>query len=236
MPQHGIARDTDFDLVDSTVNSVHLRLGDTPQTRQHFPFAFHLDVEIVLDHDELTMTYRVGNPSSTEVLPCSLGIHPALRWPLVDGTAKADHLLCFNRPEPAPIRRVDEVLLRQQRYPSPVAGTVLRLNPQLFADGAIIFEQLASDEVRYENPKGEGVALRWTGFEQLAVWSPIVDTALLCIEPWCGLPSPAEFDGEYVTKPAQMLLDSAEERCFTMQIRPTKPGPGPRRNLKEHTP
>lgn len=223
MPQHGFARDTDFELLNSTADAVRLRLSDTPRTRQHFPFTFRLDVEVVLDRDGVTMTYRVGNAGSTETLPCSLGVHPALRWPLVDGTAKADHLLRFNRPEPAPIRRVDEVLLRQQRYPSPVTGTLLRLRPQLFADGAVIFEQLTSDEVRYEYPRGEGVALSWTGFEQLAVWSPVIDTALLCVEPWYGLPSPARFDGEYVSKPAQMMLDPGQERWFTMQIRPTNP-------------
>jgi galactose mutarotase-like enzyme len=218
MPQHGFARDVEFSRVAVSANAAHFRLTDTARTRRHFPFAFALDVRYELDDDALAVQYRVSNPSREVVLPASLGVHPAFRWPIDDMSAKSAHRLEFGATESAPVRRVDNVLLRAGHYPSPIIGTSLLLDPALFTDGALILDRVSSTTVRYESNDGQGLTLSWSGFEQLAIWSPPDNADLLCIEPWCGLPSPDTFDGEYLTKPDQFRLQPGEDRLFGLRI------------------
>lgn len=217
MPQHGFARDLDFSRISVTETSAHFRLIDTAESRTHFPFAFALDVFYELSDDALSIGYKVGNPDPEVILPASLGVHPAFRWPL-GAHNKSRHRLEFNAVEDRPIRQVDDVLLQDARCPSPIAESSLVLDPALFADGALILDRLSSTSVRYETTEGAGISLSWSGFEHLAIWSPPDGTDLLCIEPWAGLPSPVDFVGEYRDKPAQFHVPPWEHKDFTLQI------------------
>ncbi|WP_368680680.1 aldose 1-epimerase family protein (plasmid) [Rhodococcus opacus] len=223
MPQHGFARDHDFARIAATPTSAHFRLTDTPHTDRHFPFPFVLDVHYQLDDTALDIVYRLGNPSRHDVLPASIGVHPAFAWPLRDDAAKDSYRLEFGEPEPTPVRRVDQVLLRAEAQPTPVDGSTLHLTPDLFADGAIIFDRLSSTSLHYRSDHGDGVTLSWTGFEQLAIWSPPDGTDLICLEPWFGLPDPLDFAGEYRDKPAHVHLAPGEEREFRLRIAATSP-------------
>ena len=71
-----------------------------------YPFGFELDVAFHLAGCRLTIMASVRNTGEFP-LPASLGFHPALRWPLPYGAARADHYLEFEQDEPAPIRRLD---------------------------------------------------------------------------------------------------------------------------------
>ena len=65
-----------------------------------------------------------------EVLPASLGAHPGFVWPLADGLDKAAHVLEFGEPEPAPVRRLIDGLLRDARSRRRSSDRRLRLIPR----------------------------------------------------------------------------------------------------------
>ncbi|MFC9557045.1 aldose 1-epimerase family protein [Rhodococcus sp. NPDC056960] len=226
MPQHGFARDEEFTRVAVTPTSAHFRLTDSIRTAHHFPFEFVLDIGYDLAGDDLAVTYRLGNPSRDTALPASIGVHPAFRWPLRPGATKEDYHIRFSANEVAPIRRVENVLLRVDAQPTPVEEATLPLRHELFDDGAVILDRLSSTSLRYESGDGVGVTVGWHGFEQLAIWSPPEDTDLICIEPWFGLPSPAGFAADYSEKPAQLVLPPGRERQFGMRISLTRSGSG----------
>jgi YD repeat-containing protein len=158
-----------------------------------------------------------------EVLPASVGAHPAFVWPLGEGVGKTAHVLEFDQPEPAPVRRLDGGLLRPAPEPSPIKDQTLALAPALFAADAVILDQVASRSVRYTAPGAEVIEVSWDGFEQLGVWTRMTgDDAcadFLCIEPWHGTASPADFDGEFHDKPGLMLIPPGDRRVLTMRIR-----------------
>jgi len=66
---------------------------------------------------------------------------------------------------------------------------------------------------------GGGVEVAWTGFEQLGLWSR-AGGDFLCIEPWHGYASPADFDGEFTAKPGLMLIPSGDARTLQWSVRP----------------
>jgi galactose mutarotase-like enzyme len=216
MTQHGFARDRRFSWVERGPAACRLVLEDDAQSRACYPFAFRLELAYSLSGRTLRVGHTVTN-TGDEVLPASLGAHPAFRWPLATGIAKQDHVLEFEREEPAPVRRLTHGLLRDRAEPTPVRGRTLALDEALFAADAVILDRPASRAVRYGAPGVPGIEMRWDGFEELGIWSK-PGAEFLCIEPWRGFADPETFDGEFVTKPGLMLIPSGESRELWWQL------------------
>ena len=92
-----------------------------------------------------------------------------------------------------------------------------RLRDELFKDDVLIFDQLRSKKLRFDAPGTPVLEFHWEGFEQLGIWTkPGAD--FLCIEPWRGLPSPKDFDGEISEKPGMLLIPPGGRRCFRYTV------------------
>ena len=219
MTQHGFARDRRFRFIAQDARSCRLLLEDDAQSRAIYPFAFRLEIEYRIEGSTLSVGYTLFNPSA-QVLPASLGAHPAFLWPL-DGDVRADaHEIVFAEAEPGPIRRVRDGLLRQAPEPTPIRGRHLALNQALFDDDAMILEAPASQSLRYGVPDGPALLIGWSGFGQLGLWAK-AGAGFLCVEPWSGLASPEGFDGEFATKPHLMLIPPGEARRASWSLTPS---------------
>jgi galactose mutarotase-like enzyme len=217
MKQHGFARDLRFTWSQNLPHSCSLSLQDSEVTHAQYPFAFALDVTFVVHETQLIVTFKITNRDD-QVMPVSVGAHPAFNWPLVDGIDKQSHTVVFAEAETAPVRRVTDGLLRPQSYPTPVQGRTLALSDGLFVEDAIIFERLASRSLRYAASGHPGIVFSWEGFRELGLWSKAAGAPFLCIEPWHGYASPADFDGEFGSKPGLMHLAPGEKRRFVHRI------------------
>ncbi|MFD1983507.1 aldose 1-epimerase family protein [Mesorhizobium newzealandense] len=217
MTQHGFARDKPFAWAARDPRSCTLVLTDDADTRTHYPFAFRLAVTYTLDRHQLGVTFDISN-TGEEPLPASIGAHPAFNWPLLPGLAKSDYQLTFADAEPAPIRRLKDGLLLKAPRPTPVQGNILALSERLFDEDAVILDRPASTSVRYAAERGPAIEMEWQGFQELGVWSKPGGAPFLCIEPWHGIASPADFDGDFVDKPGLMLIPPGAQRVLSYQI------------------
>src|ERR1044072_1375593 len=84
MMKHGVARDHRFDWVEQTSDACALVLNDNPETRARYPFPFRLAIGYAVDASELDVSLEITNTGS-EMLPASIGGHPAFAWPLLPG-------------------------------------------------------------------------------------------------------------------------------------------------------
>jgi galactose mutarotase-like enzyme len=218
MTQHGLARDHRFEWVSRGPNSCKLVLTDSETTRARYPFAFRLELAYRVEGAALDVECEITN-SGEEMLPASLGGHPAFNWPLHPGLSKRAYMLTFSDDEPAPIRRLKDGLMRPQPEPTPVRGKTLSLSEALFEDDAVILDQLASRSVRYAADRGPSIEMSWQGFRELGVWSKPGGAPFLCIEPWHGFASPSDFDGEFSDKPGLMQIPVGESRSLSYCIR-----------------
>jgi galactose mutarotase-like enzyme len=218
MTQHGFARDHRFDWLQRESTSCKLELTDNAATRSLYPFAFRLSVAYALKGADLEIALEITN-TGDEILPASIGAHPAFNWPLLAGLAKEDYALVFSREEPMPVRRLKDGLLRAVPEPTPVRGNTLALSERLFDDDAIVWDRPASTSVRFAAHRGPSIEVCWEGFSELGVWSKPSGAPLLCIEPWHGFASPADFDGEFSDKPGLMHIAQTESRTLKYRIR-----------------
>jgi galactose mutarotase-like enzyme len=217
LTRHGFARRRAFTWLERAAHGCRLELRDDEETRALYPFAFRLEIRFAVDAQTLTVTYIVRNPGS-ESLPASVGAHPAFRWPLAPGIAKTAHTLEFAAPEPAPIRRLADGLLKVETSPSPIAGRMLALDEALFAADAIVMDRVASRSVRYGAPGAPAIDVAWDGFRELGLWSK-AGGDFLCIEPWYGYASPVGFDGPFETKPGLLHIPPGEAARLSLRIR-----------------
>ncbi|RWM27763.1 aldose 1-epimerase family protein [Mesorhizobium sp.] len=217
MTQHGFARDRRFAWAEQGPSSCTLVLTDDAGTRAHYPFPFRLAVSYNLAPRQLGVTFEVTN-TGDEVLPASVGAHPAFNWPLLPELAKEAYRLTFADDEPAPIRRLKDGLLLPAPQPTPISGKTLTLAEKLFDDDAVILDRPASASVRYAAERGPAIEMSWQGFNELGIWSKPGGAPFLCIEPWHGTASPIDFDGEFADKPGVMLIPPGAKRTLSYQI------------------
>jgi galactose mutarotase-like enzyme len=221
LTQHGFARDLVWETVASDESSASLRLRDSDDTRSRFPFAFELTAHYAIDDAGLVTTYEVLNPAARDDLPVSIGSHPAFAWPLEQGMAKDEHVVVFDEPESAPIRRLDHTLLLPDPQPTPVDGDTLRLDPTLFEADAVVMDRVASRGLRYLAPSGRGLRMTWDAvFDVLVIWSRPTGGDLLCLEPCVGGAAPADFAGDLRDKPGIRLVAPGEVLRASYRIDP----------------
>jgi galactose mutarotase-like enzyme len=219
MPKHGFARDSAFSWGERTATTCTLELRDDATTRTAYPFPFRLSVAYALAASGLRMGVALHNPADAP-LPASLGLHPAFRWPLAPGMPKSAHRLVFESEEPAPMWSLDAAgLLKADPQPTPIHDRALPLREDLFKEDALLFLEPRSRGLRFEAEGGPSLSLRWEGFPHLGVWTkPAPGPAFLCIEPWEGYASPADWDGEFSEKPGSFLVAPGATRRWAFTV------------------
>jgi galactose mutarotase-like enzyme len=215
--QHGFARDMDFAWTEQSATGCRLELRDSAESRALYPFAFQLELTYAIENEALKVRYRLTNTGDV-VLPAALGAHPGFAWPILPGVAKEAHEVRFARAEDAPVHRIANGLLTEEAV-SPVIDRVLRLEPDLFSNDALVFTQLASRSLRYSARGTPVLEIAWEGFEQLGIWSKPGGAPFLCIEPWHGFADPAGFTGTLEDKPGMMLIPPGTGRDMSWSLR-----------------
>ena len=216
MAKHGFARRSRFAVATRSNSSVTFRLEADDETRKHYPFDFQLDIAFTIDAGALTLAATVHNRGDT-LMPASFGFHPAMRWPLPFGGARADHRLRFDSAEPEPIRRIDsEGLVRPQPEATPIGGDTLVIRDDLFTDDAVILDAPHSRGAAYGAPGTPGLRVEWD-LPQLGIWTK-PGAPYLCIEPWAGMADPEGFTGDIFDKPGIVTIAPQSAQTFTMRI------------------
>ncbi|MDG6093759.1 aldose 1-epimerase family protein [Acetobacter sp. AN02] len=209
LTQHGFARDRAFTWIEKNPDGCILELAEDPQTLKLWPFRFRLRIEYRLSGARLSVITTIINPDPQTVMHVSLGAHPAFRWLSEPGTRQTDYTLTFEKPEPAPIRRVKDGLLAETGFPTPVSGKILHLTPDLFRDDALILDSLNSSALTFGRPGHPGLHISWEGYRELGIWTK-PGAGFLCIEPWYGYASPETFSGPFEEKPGLLHLPPGE--------------------------
>ena len=218
MPQHGFARRRPFSLEEHSEARAVFRLEADAETRLAYPFEFSLEISFELEGASLAITARVANEGDA-AMPFSFGFHPAFAWPLPYGGAASGHRIIFERPEPAPLRKVDRAtgLIASETRPSPVDGDLLVPSFAMFEGDALIWDQLESRSLLWGAPGAPNLRIAFPDMRWLGVWQK-PGAHYLCIEPWAGMADPVGFIGDAWGKPGIMCLQAGETRDFRLRL------------------
>lgn len=218
MPQHGFARRSPFLTVEQNDDNLLLRLEADDETRAAYPFDFRLDMAFAVEGATLRMTATVTNRGET-AMPFSFGYHPAFAWPLPYGGAAEDHRIIFEKPEPAPIRKVgaEPGLIAREPFPSPIDGDTLVPTHAMFEGDALIWDDLNSRSLTWGVPGQPHLKIDFPDTPWLGLWQK-PGAHYLCVEPWAGMADLVGFTGDVWDKQGIMALLPGDSRSFRMDV------------------
>lgn len=191
MTRHGFAKRAVFAPADQGRANLTLRMTDTPESRESYPFSFRFDVSYVLEGDTLAVVYAVENRGH-ETMYFGIGGHPGFRVPLEEGKGFEDYRLTFAQPsQPCRVLLSENYMLSGRDAPYPLEdGTTLPLRHGLFDDDAIILKNFERTMTLSAGEGTHGLTLSCPQMRYLGIWhQPKTDAPYVCLEPWASLPS-----------------------------------------------
>jgi galactose mutarotase-like enzyme len=218
LPRHGFARDRDFSTQQLSNTEVVFTLNDDDSTRAVYPFAFTLKIRYRLNQNWLACTYEVYNPGN-DVLPFSVGAHPAFAVPLTAGLQYSDYYLEFNKTENLQRWKLLNGLIATTAEPLPAENNKLLLDASLFYEDAIVLKGLQSSCITLASTKNrQGLSFYFNGFPYFGIWAA-KDAPFICLEPWCGIADGVNHNQQLLDKEGINLLAPGEhfERTWSVE-------------------
>jgi galactose mutarotase-like enzyme len=220
LPQHGFARDCEFDVIEQTKHSATFELRDNEATFANYPFHFKLRVSYRLAADTLHVSWYVENLEEEKTMPFSIGAHPAFNLNMFDADTIDDFYLEFDK----------EIHLASWQLTDGSFGTEfadfgvsdsIRLAPDLFMNDALVFNNIDIKTIALKNMRNKHkIVMDLSNFvykdaeRSLGIWTPYVDGGVapfICIEPWFGHADTVAGPFELIDKPGIIALDHGAE-------------------------
>lgn len=212
LSQHGFARDLEFELVEQGSDTVWFELKANDVTREMYPFDFVLRIGYVLEDETLAVKWQVLNHNE-EVMPFSIGAHPAFSTKLASDDEYSDYYLHFETNEGISTYLFDNETGRVYEEKEQIIDKLklLPLSKELFEEyPTLIIENEAAITLRCYNHERE-VVVRFDGFPYVGIWSPINALGeiadFVCIEPWYGVADTVGEPQELMSKKGIQVIE-----------------------------
>jgi galactose mutarotase-like enzyme len=201
--QHGFTRDHLFAVEHRDDRSATLELRSNAETRARFPFEFALRVRFEATDGGLQCEFDVANLGD-EAMPFALA---------------RDRIASVRISSPPRyLRRDRDGLLLPKRFPLHRTYTKwCELDLDEFANGAEILEGVGDAAVELAASAGRTLRLEWQGFDHLTLWSK-PGAKFLCLEPWLGLPAPADGVVDERERSDLVQLEPGASRSCSVQL------------------
>lgn len=205
LPQHGFARNFDFELLEHTEERAVFELKSNEETLLNYPFSFTLQLAYELKENEVQLAYKVEN-NGNEDLFFSLGAHPAF---LLEGDIE-DYSLEFEQEEKFNRYLLSGGLRTMESTPVPMERKRLALQKLFFEEDAIVLKDMQSREISLLHQHNQKyISLKAAGFPYYGIWAK-APFPFLCLEPWHGIADSIYSSGELTEKEGIKKLASTE--------------------------
>ena len=212
LPRHGFARNMEFSFDKKSEHQVIFELNETEETKANYPFDFKLLMAYTLMDNELVIEYFVRNQSD-EVLPFSIGAHPAFA---IDGNFE-EYSLQFNKEDSFETHHLENESFNGKTTLVETKNNSIALNYALFEKDALVFKQLKSNEVILSHQNKNILKVNFDHFPYLGIWTK-QNAPFLCLEPWCGLADSIDHNGNLEDKEGINHLPAGEDFLRAIRI------------------
>jgi len=219
LPQHGLARVSEFEMIDKKENEITFELKYSEDTLKVYPYKFSLKSNYSLENNSVKITYVVENIDDKTIY-FSIGSHPAFMCPIEKSENFNDCYIEFDKKENS--NRFD---LNSQGYLTHIKEKCLedvdrlKLYNDLFEKDALIFSDLQSNKMTIKSEKStKYLEVDFSGFPWMGIWSPKGGAPFVCIEPWYGHADYEDFNGEFKQKDGIISLEEGKKFSCMFKI------------------
>lgn len=220
MDKHGFARKSNFELLELSEQKMVFVLRSNADTLSIYPYQFELLSAFSINENTLTHSFEVIN-NGNEPMYFQLGGHPAFAVPFYANENYSDYYLEFEQPEKAHRHFINTDGFFDGRTELVLNNTpTLPLQPNMFAEDAIIFKNLQSKSVCIRSKNhSHYLKVDFHDFNYLGLWAK-VSAPYVCIEPWLGCASSISDSGALTAKEGVVTLLATERlvRHFSVSV------------------
>ncbi|MBQ8816204.1 MAG: aldose 1-epimerase family protein [Lachnospiraceae bacterium] len=203
--QHGFGRDSEFEVLKQTKDSITFILKPNEFSVKMYPFAFELQICYSLEGHSLSKAHTFINKDS-KTLYYEVGGHDGYNICLEEGEVMEDYYIDFGDLDAIyPLCLDENILILKDTYKVPLADGKLLLNMDLFKKDALMIHNIPVRTVRIKSRKSNReITFAFEDFPTLGIWTKYLDfnTNYICLEPWSTLP-----DCAYLGKEIEEKID-----------------------------
>lgn len=201
MEKHGFARNSEFELVESSETSIALELSSNESTLSIYPFEFTLRAKFTIEENRLDAVFSVEN-TGKQIMPYMFGWHPAFTLGgerkigsfYVDFSGKKSltrHTL-QNGPFVNPF---------YESYPLK-AGKYYLNEDEIYSNDTMIFKDVPNTVKLAGGYQQRTVTLSYSeNLPYLCIWKyPSSEARYVCLEPWSDIPSDGETPENFLSR------------------------------------
>jgi len=217
LPQHGFARDMEFDLIENNETSCTFQLVSNSKTKQIFSFDFIFRINYQLENNILYANYTVINPS-IEKIYFSVGAHPGFNCPLEPNEKFEDYYLEFGTNSFSKIE-LNDGLRCNAKITLNLTDKKLFLNSELFNNDALVFEDKQIEGISLCSSKSSHkITLTCKDWPYFGIWTKKENPQFVCLEPWNGIADHENSKNELIKKEGiiQLMPQTEFNRGFSL--------------------
>lgn len=221
MPQHGFARDMEFEPVTKLDNFHSYMLSSNKYSMVRYPFEFKLFNTYRQEDNKLMFIYKVINTGNNN-MPFAIGGHPAFKVD-PDDLARGNYYLEFEEEEEKAhfLYLVDGLVGTEYAKNKLVNKKYIFLDEHTFDNDAIIIKGIQNKKLSLKNKRTNKTVLKfdYEGWPYLGIWSK-AGAPFLCLEPWTSTADRVNSTNVFVQKPDMLVLQPGEEyeNKFTVEF------------------
>ncbi len=219
---HGLARDYDFEIVKHNQTEVVYQLRSNEEMRKRYPYDFMLEIGYKLSGDNITVSYRVVNPSD-ETMHFQLGSHPGFNYKDYNPEATVQAYYQFNDREDsdkliASMSSADGYLKAKQKIQ--LTDKMMPITKNTFDKGALTLENNQTQDVTLLDGNKQPYVRVRSDAPVMGLWSGSNNNYVpfVCIEPWYGRGDVVNYKGEFADKEWMQTLPAKESFKTKMVI------------------
>ena len=207
---HGFARDSEFEFLTKTENSVSFILKSNDETLKVYPYDFEFIVTYTLEDNRVIVSNLVKN-TGNEDMYFYVGGHPAFNCPIEENLEFSDFYVEYEKNEtiiqPLPDGTSRVIIDGENKY---------ALSRQLFDYDVIMKDKPASKSIALKSDKSDrAVTVEFPESDCIAVWSPTGDdnATFVCLEPWTSVPTYAD-DEDFAIENKKHAIKLSANECY----------------------
>ena len=211
LPQHGLARLKEFEMIEKTDNKISFELVYSEETLKVYPYKFSLKITYTLVENGVITAYTVENRDDKQIC-FSIGAHPAFMCPMMAGEIIEDYYFEFNEKENCDIMLITkDGYISRERKEYFNDNNIISLSFDTFKDDALVFDSLKSTKISLQSVNhNKELTMDFTGFPYMGLWTKATGAPFVCIEPWYGHADFEDFNGELKDKAGIEKLEVGE--------------------------
>lgn len=212
LPQHGFARDMEFEPITKLDNFHSYVLRSNKYTLAKYPYEFELYNTYRTEGNKLTTIYKVVNTGLIN-LPFGIGGHPAFKIDQEE-LKKGHYYLEFEQEEEKiHFLYLIDGLIGTEYAKNPMENKkMIPIGPHTFDNDALIMKGITSNKISLKKRITEETVLTmdFTDFPYLAIWSK-PNAPFICIEPWFSTADTVKGSGVFTQKQDIISLKPNDE-------------------------